>query len=80
MNLFEAIILDRSGSMKTSMADGKTRMQHVTRTAVIRAEVLAHFGIPTLLIFFDDTPECVMEWIGSVSGKKTNGAPVRVMK
>jgi len=66
--------------MMVAMPDGKTRMEHVTRTAVIRAEVLAHFGIPTLLIFFDDTPECAMEWVGSVNGKKTNGAPARIMK
>jgi len=55
-------------------------MEHVTRTAIIRAEVLAHFGIPTLIIFFDFEPECVMQWVGSVSGKKTNGAPARIIK
>jgi cobalamin biosynthesis protein CobT len=61
MNMAEVIVIDRSGSMyKNGLIDP------AIRAAIIRAEVLGYFGVPTNIIFFDDSVTEAMGWDGAV--------------
>ncbi len=82
MRLCEVIIIDKSWSMYMDKL-----IDPALQAAIVRAEVLWHFWVPTCIIFFSEKNEMVMTWEWSVWGKlkgaknpkKTHGAPARII-
>lgn len=79
INMFETIIIDRSGSMGR-FEERNSALREAVKAAIIRAKVLEHFKVNFSIIIFDTKLEEVMEFGETFSSKKKNNIPSRLMR
>ena len=78
INMFETIIIDRSGSM-WSRKDENSPLSQSVKAAVIRAKVLEHFKADMSIVIFSDSLEEVMSFWETFSDRKTH-IPSKLMR
>lgn len=61
INMYETIIIDRSGSMG-NFGSHRSALRESVKAAIIRAKVLEHFRVDFSILFFDDDVESVMDF------------------
>ena len=74
INMYETIIIDRSGSMGNFASHGSALRESV-KAAIIRAKVLEHFKVDFSILFFDDDVESVMDFGEKFSDKRKCSVP-----
>ncbi len=79
INMFESIIIDRSGSMG-NFHDLNSPIRESVKAAIIRAKVLEHFKVEFNILFFDDNIEEVMAFGEVFTDKRLNTVPSRLMR
>lgn len=78
INMFETIIIDRSGSMG-SFADRNSPFFQSIKAAITRAKVLEYFKVDMSIVIFDDTIDEVMSFGESFSERRTK-IPSKLMR
>ncbi len=78
INMFETIIIDRSGSMG-SWSDPKSPFSQSVKAAITRAKVLEHFKVDMSIVIFDDTLDEVMNFGDQFSDRMTK-IPSKLMR
>lgn len=79
INMYETIIIDRSGSMGNFASQGSALRESV-KAVIIRAKVLEHFKVDFSILFFDDGVESVMDFGEKFSDKRKCSVPSRLMR
>lgn len=79
INMFETIVIDRSGSMG-SFESPNSPLREAIKAAIIRAKVLEHFKVNFSIVIFDTEMEEVMEFGEKFSDRKRNNIPSRLMR
>lgn len=79
INMYETIVIDRSGSMGNFASHGSALRESV-KAAIIRAKVLEHFKVDFSILFFDDNVESVMDFWEKFSDKRKCSVPSRLMR
>jgi cobalamin biosynthesis protein CobT len=79
INMYETIIIDRSGSMGNFASHGSALRESV-KAAIIRAKVLEHFKVDFSILFFDDAVESVMDFGEKFSDKRRCSIPSKLMR
>ncbi len=70
INMFETIIIDKSGSM-WSFNDSNSPFRNAIKAAIIRAKVLEHFKVQMSIVVFGDKIEEVMSFGEQFSNRST---------
>ncbi|HBA44937.1 TPA: hypothetical protein DEG21_03775 [Patescibacteria group bacterium] len=79
INMFETIIIDRSGSMGYFTEDNSP-LREAVKASIIRAKVLEYFKVKFSIIIFDTAMEEIMEFGEKFSDRKKNNIPSRLMR
>lgn len=79
INMFEVIIIDRSGSMGSFEQEWSIFRESV-KAAIIRAKVLEHFKVDFSIIIFDDSIDEVMDFGEKFSSRTKCMIPSKLMK
>lgn len=79
INMFETILIDKSGSMWT-IWDTFSPLREAVKAAIIRAKVLEHFKVQFSIILFDDSMDEVMSFGEKFTDKRKNTVPSRLMR
>ncbi len=79
INMFEIIIIDRSGSMG-SFEEEWSIFRESVKAAIIRAKVLEHFKVDFSIIIFDDSIDEVMNFGEKFSSRSKCLIPSKLMK
>ncbi len=79
INMFETIIIDRSGSM-WNFENAHSPMRASVKAWIIRAKVLEYFKVEFSILFFDDVVEEVMSFGEIYTDKHINKVPSRLMR
>gem|GEM_PF-1881435 len=79
INMYETIILDRSGSMGR-FEEKNSALRQTMKAAIIRAEVLEYFCVDFQIILFDTEVEMVMDFGEKYTSKRPNAIPARLMR
>lgn len=79
INMYETIIIDRSGSMGSFTSHGSALRASV-KAGIIRAKVLEHFKVDFSILFFDDDVESVMDFGEKFSDRKKSSIPSNMMR
>jgi hypothetical protein len=78
INMFETIIIDRSGSMGKFNEISSPFFQSI-KAAITRAKVLEHFKVQMSIVIFDDSLDEVMKFGETFSDRKTH-IPSKLMR
>jgi hypothetical protein len=78
INMFETIIIDRSGSMGRFNDTSSPFFQSI-KAAITRAKVLEHFKVQMSIVVFDDSIDEVMTFGETFSDRKTH-IPSKLMR
>ncbi|MDR3169963.1 MAG: hypothetical protein LBU27_09885 [Candidatus Peribacteria bacterium] len=78
INMFETIIIDRSGSMG-SFTDTSSPFFQSIKAAITRAKVLEHFKVQMSIVIFDDSIDEVIHFGETFSDRKTH-IPSKLMR
>jgi hypothetical protein len=78
INMFETIIIDRSGSMGSFSSQSSPFFQSI-KAAITRAKVLEHFKVQMGIVVFDDSIDEVMKFGETFSDRKTH-IPSKLMR
>lgn len=78
INMFETIIIDRSGSMG-SRNDPNSPFSQSVKAAITRAKVLEHFKVDMSIVIFDDAIDEVMNFWEVFSERRTQ-IPSKLMR
>ncbi|MDR2191207.1 MAG: hypothetical protein LBP53_08870 [Candidatus Peribacteria bacterium] len=78
INMFETIIIDRSGSMG-SFSDTTSPFYQSIKAAITRAKVLEQFKVQMSIVVFDDSIDEVMQFGETFSERKTH-IPSKLMR
>nr|MDD3720710.1 transglutaminase domain-containing protein [Candidatus Gracilibacteria bacterium] len=79
INMFETIIIDRSGSMG-NFETPNSPLREAIKAAIIRAKVLEYFKVNFSIVIFDTEMEEIMEFGEKFSDKRKNNIPSRLMR
>lgn len=78
INMFETILIDKSGSM-WSFGDPNSPLTNAIKAAIIRAKVLEHFKVQMSIVVFGDKIEEVMSF-GEQFSNRTTKIPSTLMR
>ncbi len=78
INMFETILIDKSGSM-WSFGDPTSPLTNAIKAAIIRAKVLEHFKVQMSIVVFGDKIEEVMSF-GEQFSNRTTKIPSNLMR
>lgn len=79
INMFETILIDRSGTMG-KFEENNSPLREAVKAAIIRAKVLEYFKVNFSIIMFDTDIEEVMSFWEKFSDKRKNNIPARLMR
>ena len=79
INMFETILIDRSGSM-WKLTDTWSALREAVKAAIIRARVLEYFKVDFSIIMFDHEVEEIMSFWEKFSSTMDNNIPSKLMR